>query len=156
MHRQLSVITSILFFAIGTWVGGRGIYRWTKARQSIAWPVAQGTVVYSDVAEKYEIDGGYSYRLALSYTYTVDGKSYEGSRQTFGRQVPEDEAVVELLAESFEPGEPVEVYYNPERPGQAVLYPGDTQGLMPVIVTGGVLFALGFVPLFRRRPRLES
>jgi hypothetical protein len=66
---------------------------------------------------------GVSYSVEMKYAYEVAGIAYQGTtyRHGFGRSSRE---FAEPLVQAFFPGQPVEVYFNPRDPSDAVLQPG--------------------------------
>ena len=114
---------------------------WTLVRswQSRHWPQAAGTIVSSKVHE-YDDRGTRMYRPEISYRYSVSGREYVSSGRIFGGdgglnwRGPADEIVAR-----YTPDANVPVRYNPAKPGDAVLLPG--QYRIP-------LFGLAFGALF--------
>lgn len=84
--------------------------------RSFSWPAAQGEVVESSIT----IDDDFS--VDFTYTYTVDGVSYEGSRITFFQYaVFANRYQNEQLVAQHPAGTPVQIYYDPTDPAQSVL-----------------------------------
>jgi len=83
-----------------------------------------------------------AFRSRTIYIYEVDGVSYQGDRISFGFQTL---ATFRLFAKrgaaKFAPGQPVEVYYNPAAPEQAVLRRG-AQGEIIIYLTVAALILI--------------
>ena len=99
-------------------------------RGSEDWPVTTGVVTMSALTHHYfppdyygyearRSDGWYVHKASIEYEYTVDGRSYRGTRVgTPGKGVPQH------LTERFPKGKAVPVYYDESHPGRALLIPG--------------------------------
>jgi hypothetical protein len=87
---------------------------------SVNWATTQGTVLRSEL----EFDGDF-YGAGITYEYNIAGRPYQGthvhvSDVHFGDGKSEAEAAVDR----YRPRAAVLVYYDPDRPGRAVLEPG--------------------------------
>ncbi len=98
------------------------------------WPKVTGTIVSSSVdtvkrRRGPDFEFGWRtlnlFRARTRYAYKLAGVTYESDRISFGAQYY---ANYRLLAKKdaarFTPGQPVEVFYNPDAPEQAVLTQG--------------------------------
>ncbi len=90
------------------------------------WPSAMGTVVSAGVEARTSSprDGGPStrYHLRIAYSYAVQGREYHGSR-LIGAGAPgfDKPELAQAAARPYLPGNPVQIYYDPANPGEAVL-----------------------------------
>lgn len=128
------------------WTGMRNNF---PGRRSLQWPKVQGTVVRCERSPDYHI-----YHLDFSYRYRVDGIAYMGTQlgfwepyfrghrydyQTFAAQHP----VNSLL----------DVYYDPQHPGNSVIIPGADEFRNGALIgLGAVLFALAGLLVVKSRP----
>jgi hypothetical protein len=124
------------------------------ARASARWPAAVGTVTHSSVIEEQIEDDSNSdkstirqirrYQLDLRYAYRVGKRDYIGTSVTpawtpiYGLR---DQAETEVS--KYRPGAPVTVYYDPDRPGIAVLEPENKQGSAAPLVFGAISAVAG-------------
>lgn len=84
--------------------------------RSFGWPAAQGEIIESSIT----IEDDFS--VDFTYAYTVDGRTYEGSRITFFQYaVFANRFQNEQLIAQHPPGTPVQIYYDPLDPAQSVL-----------------------------------
>src|SRR5690606_34367048 len=62
-------------------------------------------------------------RAAVVYSYSVNGRRYEGGRVAAGGWKTSSNlaVLVRRQADKYAEGKPVEVFYNPENPAEAVL-----------------------------------
>ena len=141
-----------------------GVIAYIRQRQlasaSARWPTAAGIVTTSDVIEeaiedkenddRSRIRRTYRYQVDLRYAYQIGKRDYVGTAFNWGATAIYGlRELAEKAASQYRQGQPVTVYYDPERPGNAVLEPDNRQGsLAPLIVAaicavfGGVMLAV--------------
>jgi hypothetical protein len=146
-----------------------GVVAFFRARQranaSTRWPTAAGIVTASNVieeaiAEKSDDDKSvvapkmiHRYQVDLRYAYQVDKRDFVGTEANWGMTaIYGRRDVAEKAAGRYRLGQPVTVYYDPERPRTAVLEPDSRAGSSaPLIlaalcaVVGGILSAFFIV-----------
>jgi hypothetical protein len=101
-------------------------------RQASQWPVTRGRIVAAGV-ERYEDwrddQSDYAslrrrYKASVVYTYEVNGRQYTGDRVRLGVIVSATlPGWAKRMAAQYPVGSEVEVYYNPQDPGESVLHP---------------------------------
>jgi hypothetical protein len=115
-------VLAICFVLLGSLQPAWCVSSWREALQSKWWPSTTGTVTSSQVLP-VKVRGGTIYRATISYTYEVQGVSYEGRRV----QVLEDGETSDLAQRTidvFSVGRVVSVYFNPDDASEALLIPG--------------------------------
>jgi hypothetical protein len=105
------------------------VYLWRKERKRAAsarWPTCPGRVLETKVAHRRGEEGDY-YEPLVTYEYAVGGRIYRGNRigWTRGPYAPAAPAIERYL-KRYRAGTPLDVYYNPAVPTEAVLDRGDT------------------------------
>jgi hypothetical protein len=141
-------------FSVVAFVRGRRL-----ASASMRWPTVAGIITTSGVIEEAIEDKSnddksfirkiYRYQVDLRYAYQVGKRDFVGTTANWGATAIYGlRELAEKAAGHYRPGQPVTVYYDPERPGNAVLEPDNRQGsLAPLIVAaictvvGGALLA---------------
>ncbi len=110
-----------------------------KAGESLQWPSVSGVIVETQVREARNTDDDgnidVSYYPRVDYTYEVGGQTYRSHLIAFGAIKPvKNAAQVQKGLERYPMGGPVTVYYNPEKPSEAVLEraPAHTQALLVI------------------------
>lgn len=98
-----------------------------RARAALAWPAAGGRIVESRVEEKRLPGDRPNVRFAprITYEYTVDGHTYRSDRIAFAEvfwSLARRAAAAKVAR--YPAGAEVTVYYDPQRPDQAVLERG--------------------------------
>lgn len=99
------------------------------ARRSTIWPRTSGVVhsrrqrgtVLSTLDGSQSI---YTYTVEVKYWYNVGGVVYKSDRVRFGRPVYATRETAGRRLKQIRPGQAIDVYYHPRRPGLAVLEPG--------------------------------
>ena len=85
------------------------------------------------------------YQAKVSYKFDVAGKSFWGSRISYGDQESTSSSHADALEKKYNPGKEVTVYYMPDNPKESLLEPGmQTDAFFPPII-GAVLFLVGII-----------
>lgn len=96
-----------------------------KVRASRNWDTTTGRVLYSGVASRRSStsEGGTNtyYYPQVAYEYEVRGQRYQSQRIAFGNIGYGSPRKAEELASRYVMGGPVQVFYDPANPDQAVL-----------------------------------
>ena len=121
-----------------------------KGAATHKWPSAKGLVLSSDVV-LVKVGRTFAVRMLnkrklirdrTTYSYSVDGVIYRSDRTSFGAQTYATFSYfARRAADRFEPGGPVEVFYNPKSPAEAVLIRG-APGQTLIWIAAAALFAL--------------
>lgn len=145
-YKAEKIAGGLLFVVAGIAFAFFGYNSYQRGMQSKNWPVAKGSVIQSKIEKRTETTGsGSSKRKVVKsypivkYTYSVGSQSYQSSRITFGQSKNVHQTVAR-----YPKGENIQVHYDPEDPGQAVLEPGgDTTFSLVFMGLGAALFAVG-------------
>jgi hypothetical protein len=140
------------FFLLFTLGGGIALILYSqnskkKAGASLQWPSAPGSITISQVRESVSTDedGGtsISYYPHVEYTYTVDGQTYTSKQVAFGGVKGfNDTARAQTDLAKYPVGARVQVYYNPQKPGEAVLERVAGSGAKTAMIMGIILLVL--------------
>ena len=127
------------------------------ASASARWPTVAGIITTSDVIEEAieEKDDDKSrtrrisrYQVDLRYAYQVGKRDFVGTSASWGATAIYGlREVAEKAAEQYQKGQPVTVYYNPDRPGQAVLEPDNRRGSLAPLIAAAVCAVFGGIML---------
>lgn len=96
------------------------------AEASMNWPQVPGLVVQSNLEyrRRESVNSRKTdFRIEVSYEYVVDDRVYENDVVRFDQRNLSN-ADKELLVSAYPVGKRVDVFYNPDHPGQAVLERG--------------------------------
>jgi hypothetical protein len=124
------------------------------AGASARWPTAAGIVTNSSVIEeqieedtnndKSTVRKIQRYQVDLRYAYKVNKRDYVGTSATLGwTPMYGLREQAETAVSKYRPGAPVTVYYDPDRPGNAVLEPDNKQGSAAPLVFGAISAVTG-------------
>lgn len=106
----------LLFFAIRTR---------QKSSTSMAWPATVGRIITATVRQNSSTDEDghvdFTYSPVVEYDYSVNNQAFKGRRIHYGITPSQSKAAAQKEADRFTPGMQVTVYYNPEKPAEAVL-----------------------------------
>ena len=139
-------VVGLVIFAGCLWAGWSTLAASRKVR---GWPVVPGRIVERAVVRATTAGssrGGPSFEPSVKYAYTVEGKSYSGTR--IGLVLSSYDLATAKRAVSRLP-EAAEVHYNPQDPGDAYLRPSAlglgifmlTIGAVGVVIAAGLLIA---------------
>lgn len=91
------------------------------------WPFVTGKITDAPESEDSDDQPGRSHKrggsAAILYSYSVDGKEYEGDNVSFDPELRRNAAFLRRVAEMYATGDEVKVYYDPKRPEISVLRP---------------------------------
>jgi hypothetical protein len=118
--------------------------QWIRVASARRWPVVQGSVLESRVAESRDSHGAWFYRPIITYRYEAVGHTYTNNVIAFGsRSLSEGGANAKKRAHEtvarYPVGSLLPVHYHPQRPDQAVLE------IRSVLAKGLVLAAFIFL-----------
>jgi hypothetical protein len=122
--------------------------------ESKTWPTAAGVIVRSEIEahdSTASSDGSKKTESVLypkiAYQYEVSGQNHKGTRISLSSTSDNAQQIVSR----YPKGKSVQVYYNPDKPKQAVLVPGgDGFNFVPYIFTT-VFVLLGIFSATRLR-----
>jgi hypothetical protein len=104
-------------------IWGYGVMK--SARASLQWPSTRALIVRSQIRST-PVSGKaeYQYSADVIYKYTVFGRQYKSNKIIAGNYSSNSRRRAEKILRRYKEGRYVEAYFNPEKPGQAVLIPG--------------------------------
>ena len=125
---------------IGLALMGYGLSLTIKGQRAKRWPTAEGIIQGSSWKQS-----GHGVKGRLAYKYNVKGKEYLGKK----RKLIDTEVHWMIswgetsIATKYWKGRQVPVYYNPEKPSQAILEPGIKLRYVSYILIGSWVLAGG-------------
>lgn len=128
----------LVFIVVGLLIFLYGIFGMAAALGSMQWPATTGKVTSAE-----SVRNGRHHCPLIIYDYSVDGRSYEGrsirsglperllfdNSRVFIRRYPKDSLVT--------------VYYDPDKPGRAILETGPGRELYAICLAGLFIMLLG-------------
>ena len=144
----LLVFTST-FCTIGMGLLWFAVLRAVRARRAASWPTAPGTVTHLSL-DRHLDDGDSTYRVRVSYTYTVDGVRHEGSRVAFGYAATNVREDHEQIYGRLKDARCVHIRYSPEEHALSCLSAGGHRGIRfdLAFASGWLLFCFWMIVLW--------
>jgi hypothetical protein len=140
----MDLVGTVAFSLFGAAAIAWGLYSLVQAYRSAQWPKAIGTITSSAVEEQRDSKGTMMYRPAITYRYSVSGREYVSSRRIFGGEMGVNwPGPAEKTIARYPAGAAVTIHYDPRKPGEAVLEPGQYKIPLFAIVFGAVFLILG-------------
>lgn len=153
-------IGAFVFCLFGLFLFPWGIWNARRLEEMAVWPTAEAEVVAADTAFRYRRFGLSAYVHEIRYRFAVEGLAYEGDRVSYGGEPPSWPAQDEAVARLPEIGSMISIRYNPEKPGDSVIYilrdsPEKTRGLLWFVgivgLAGGAAMAAAARALLKKR-----
>ena len=121
---QNLLVMSIGCFVISIWTFNSSDYK--SASQTKHWPSVTGTITQSQIQHVNPNHIRDSFRPNISYTYQVNGVSYQGSSVYKGNKTIgySKKFSAQKITNQFPVGKTVRVYYSPVQAQDSVLIPG--------------------------------
>lgn len=119
MRRTRFSFIAIFVFGFFTWLGW-GYY--SKGAASEKWPVAQGTILESEVAESRKTRSGFGsrmYEAYVIYEYEVEGRKIKGDQVSLMEGSSSHRSDAAKVVNGLPVGKVVPVHYNPADPYEA-------------------------------------
>jgi hypothetical protein len=114
----------VILFLVGLKTGWDALKDWRRYRKSDNWIPITGLITTSYVNMVPSLDESPSQHYpVIKYTYQLMGKSYEGSRVSFGsekKSYEKSKKAERVVARHLAGSQPT-VYYDPDDPSQSVL-----------------------------------
>lgn len=152
---NLTMKGALLLVLIGLAMAGGGGYKWLEQGERIdSYESTEATVLSSEIAEHLSSSGegtSRTYSPEITYEYTVDGRTYEGSNVLPGSgETRKGENWARGIVENHPEGETVTAYYDPQNPSNAFLVENRERMYLFVAGVGGLL-ALGSLGALGRK-----
>ena len=166
-------IASLVFGAFGILLGLIAALKFAlpaieEGKASLQWPTVQGRIVSAKVIEREQrrrynygsrepYEEQTMYAPHITYTYAVAGKTYTSDRLEFGGDFSSSSSTyAHTMVDTYLPGTPVEVYYNPNSPASAVLQNGIPDSMYWIYWGGIILAAIASIFLIRGLVKLGA
>jgi hypothetical protein len=122
-----------------------------RTHASQTWPSTVGTILESGTTQNYRG----RVHPSVKYSYAVGGAAYEGWTIQLSAEYA-GAAQAREIAQRFRAG-PVQVYYDPNNPAEAVLQPGGNARVQWFMLgIGSLIFGVGLLALLFLRRVLKS
>ena len=109
---------------LGGWMVLDGSWLLLRAKQSLAWPAADGRIVSSSVLYRSNSEGNRIPYASIEYVFMVAGKAHSGDRIQFLKPGIGDFSHPQEIVDQYPEDKAVQVRYHPMNPAVCVLEPG--------------------------------
>ena len=137
---------SIIFIGIGIVIALFSYSAYKTSVESKNWPTIDGVVITSQIEQQTSTSGEGANKKTtvksvpkIAYQYRVGGQSYQCAKISFSSQTGNANRIVG----QYPKGKTVWVYYNPDKPKQAVLVPGGSGLNVVPYFFAGVFILMG-------------
>src|SRR5262245_51681941 len=120
----MAIFLCTLTALIGLAIMAYGVYLVVKSRQARFWPTAEGKIVDSRVREVID-DGSPTYAAYILYEYYVNGARLRSDVWRLGVGSSSFAGFAKRAVAKYPIGLSVPVYYNPDKPTDAMLETGN-------------------------------
>jgi hypothetical protein len=143
------------FILVGIATAALFLLKISKAVKSTKWPWVFGDLDSADlrlVVYTGRDSGGADNASALvvdfKYRYSVKGIDYNGKRVTYSDGINKTVGSLKKLQERYRGKSQIQVYYDPERPGECVLVPGLNIFNFTPLITSALFVMAGLFIIF--------
>jgi len=157
MSKRKSGVVCLIFGAIllpaGSWVAcAIGLPTIEAAKASVNWPKVEGTITESDMKTRQEMKNNEQrdmYEALIEFAYKVGEKEYKSRNVEFGGGgESSSRSSIKEVVDRYPMGKKVDVFYNPEKPDEAVLVPGVSLTSYTPVGAGVLIAITGLVLLW--------
>lgn len=135
---------------------------WSAWLATRFWQPVPCTVVTSRVTESSGADGGSTYRAEIAYSYSVEGREYQGSRYGLTERSSGGSGDKAAIVADHPPGRRTTCWFDPDDPEESVLNrdfsPSLLVGIFPPVflATNGVVLLWMLLEAKERRARRKA
>ncbi|BBO84188.1 hypothetical protein DSCO28_47540 [Desulfosarcina ovata subsp. sediminis] len=152
------MVGGVLFPAIGIVIAVFSYSAYQTSLASKSWPTVSGSIVQSEIEKRISTSGEGANKKKtvkeypnVTYQYLIDGKTYKSGKLSFSSTGNAKQVVAR-----YPVGKRVPVYYNPEKPKQAVLIPGGAKFNYVPYFFSGFFILMGVLLLSRWRKQTRA
>ena len=149
----MPVVPTVIFATGGAGLMFFGWWKRRKLQASMSWPQVTGTIIGGGIEKSRERDddGGYraTYTPKVQYRYVVEGITIVGSRIAHVERSYNSRWKAEAEVAPYPVDSPVVVYFNPQKPSEAVLV-RKAPGAIIFLCAGIIILAVDVVAALKR------
>jgi hypothetical protein len=128
---------------------GYGVWSAWRSTRASAWPSTPDVLTNVALKENSDSDGP-TYEVQVTYTYTVSGNAYSGSRLAFGYVPSGSREAHQEIYEKLTAAKSVDVHYDPDDPATSALSFGIHRSIRFVLAFAitWLAFVVGFTMIW--------
>jgi len=152
-----NLVIPIIFLVVGVWMLVLATRSCLSSMRARSWQATEGTLLECDLA-RGSVRHGITFRVDVSYQYSVGGTLFTGERIAFGYCASNSLGQHQELYEKLRGASVVRVLYEPDNPGESVLASGVNNSLLLGLVFSltCVLFSAGMLAMFIMGPQQKT
>lgn len=145
----LIILFCLVFIGMGIWMLVKLIRNLAQARKSEHWLTTTGKIISSDMDALTETnEEGFStttYIARVCFSYEISGVPYQGDCINFDYGMRTSNLrIQQAIIEQYPEGSSVTVYYDPEKPDQAVLE-RKVNGAFTTLFVSAIFILIGII-----------
>lgn len=153
-YKLEKIAAALIFILFGIAIGLTGYSSYQSGVDSKDWPTVSGVIIQSEIETRTSTTGEGANRKTVEksyprvkYEFSVNGRSFVSNAIKFGQSADAYKTVAR-----YPVGQIVAVFYNPDKPDQAVLEPGADPTFSIGFMGLGVIFIIiGFLAAAKYR-----
>ena len=115
-----------------------GLYQRNKLRRCEAWPQVMGTIRKAEIVRDTGPDSS-GFLVSVLYDYSVNGEPHQGDKVGFRHRSYVRKKSAEAVVARYPPNRSVPVFYDPEKPADAVLVREYPDSILLIVIGIGLL-----------------
>ena len=149
----MPLIPAVILAVVGVVLTLFGWWKRRKLQASLSWPQVAGTIIGGGIekSRQRDDDGGYSasYTPKVQYRYLAEGVTIIGSSIAHVERRYDSHRKAEAELALYPVDSPVVVYFNPQKPSEAVLV-RKAPGAIIFLCAGIIILAVDVVAALKR------
>jgi hypothetical protein len=151
---KMPVAPAVILAVVGVVLTLFGWWKRRKLHASMSWPQVPGTIIGAGIEVSRNVrddDGGYSasYTPKVQYRYVAEGVTIVGSRIAHVERGYDSHLNAEAELALYPVDSPVVVYFNPQKPSEAVLV-RKAPGAIIFLCAGIIILVVDVVAVLKR------
>jgi hypothetical protein len=149
---EMPVLPAVILAVVGVTLTLFGWWKRRKLQASMSWAQTTGTIVGAGIEKSRNAgdDGSpYSYTPKVQYRYVAEGVEFVGGRIAHVELSYQDHRKAEAELAPYPVNSPAEVYFNPQKPSEAVLV-RKAPGAIIFLCAGVIILAVDVVLALKR------
>lgn len=154
MDDKILLFVGCGFIFFGLAISAFFLFKIFRALTSTKWPYVFGDLDSTDLklvvytGRDHGADNASALVVDFKYRYSVEGVDYKGSRVTYSDVVNKTVGSLKKLQKKYRGKNQIQVYYDPERPGESVLIPGVSIFNFTPLITCSLFILAGLFIIF--------
>ncbi len=148
MLKFINMLIAVLFLALSCYAGYNYIIDKRHSVESSKWPTSVATIISSHTDTGMRGGNVALYRPNVNYQFSVNGSLFGGSTISYPNPRDIDSKPIDSFTQLYQAGKRFNVSYNPLKPSENVLEPGDNTTLTHELFWGLGFFAASMLILF--------